>query len=81
MIIPIAPKYKFICDRCGKEKFPKDDGYMDAESVFEIGVAISFSIGYELPTPKRIQVCRECRDDFENFWENFQDSVNKDVVK
>jgi hypothetical protein len=81
MIIPIAPKYKFVCDRCGKEKFPKDDGYMDAENACEIAVAISFSIGNQLPMPKRIQVCRECRDDFENFLENFQDSANKEVLE
>jgi hypothetical protein len=81
MIIPIAPKYKFVCDRCGKEKFLNDDGYMDIENACEIAVAISFSIEGELPMPKRIQVCRECRDDFETFWENFRDSVNKEVAK
>ena len=78
MIIPIAPKYKFVCDRCGKEKFPDDDGYMDAENTCEIAVAISFLIDHQL-MPKKIQVCRECRDEFETFWENFQDSVNKEA--
>lgn len=81
MIIPITPKYKFVCERCGKEKFPNDDGYMDIGNACEISVAISFSITDQLLMPKRIQVCRECCDDFEAFWENFQDSVNKEVVK
>ena len=26
MIVAITPKWKFVCERCGKEKFPKDDG-------------------------------------------------------
>lgn len=76
MIVAITPKWKFVCERCGKEKFPKDDGYMDAENTCEIAVAISFLMEDQLP--KRIQVCRECRDEFETFWENFQDSVNKE---
>lgn len=81
MIVAIAPKYKFVCDRCGKEKFPNDDGYMDTKNACEIAVSISFSITDQLPMPKRIQVCRECLDDFEVFWENFRDSVNKEVVE
>lgn len=76
MIIKLAPKYKFVCDRCGREKIPKDDGYMDAEDACEIAVAISSLMQNRLP--KKIQVCRECRYDFETFWENFQDSVNKE---
>ncbi len=78
MIIQLSPKYKFVCERCGKEKFPNDYGYMDTEDVSEIAVAISYKEEDKLPIPKRIQVCRECRDDFETFWENFRDSVNKE---
>lgn len=81
MIIPITPKYKFVCERCGKEKLPKDDGYVDIENVCEIAVSFSFLIDSELPMLERIQVCRECLDDFEAFWENFRDSVNKEAVK
>lgn len=81
MIIAIAPRYKFVCERCGKEEFPSDDGYMDTENACEIAVAISFLIDSQLKMPEKIQVCRECRDDFETFWENFRDSVNKEVVK
>lgn len=81
MIISIAPKYKFVCDRCGKEKFPNDDGYMDIENISEIAVTISYPKEIKFPMPERIHVCRECRDDFETFWENFCDSVNKEVVK
>lgn len=76
MIIQLSPKYKFVCERCGREKFPKDDGYMDAEDACEIAVAISFLIEDQLP--KKIQVCRECRDEFETFWDNFRDVVNKE---
>lgn len=81
MIIAIAPKYKFVCERCGKEKLPNDDGYMDTENACEIAVSISFLIDSQLKMPEKIQVCRECLDDFETFWENFRDSVNKEVVK
>ena len=81
MIIAIAPKYKFVCDRCGKEKFPNDDGYTDTKNACEIAVEISPLSDSQLKMPKRIQVCRECCDDFETFWENFRDSVNKEAMK
>lgn len=52
MIVAITPKWKFVCERCGKEKFPKDDGYMDTENTCEIAVAISFLIDHQL-MPKK----------------------------
>ena len=77
MIVQMSPKWKFVCDRCGKEIFPKDDGYLEAGNAYEI--AVSTFLICEDRLPVRISVCRECRDEFEAFWENFCDSVNKEV--
>lgn len=76
MIVQLSPKWKFVCDRCGKEIFPKEDGYMEGENAYEIAASITYLDFVSVPT--KIQVCRECRDDFRTFWENFRDSANKE---
>ena len=78
MIIQLSPKYKFVCERCGKEIFPKDDGYLEAGNTYAIAVSIHFRSEDRVPVPVRIEVCKDCRDDFETFWDNFRDVVNKE---
>lgn len=76
MIIPISPKYKFVCDRCGKEIFAKENGYLEAGQAYSIAVSVS---EYHLDrVPKKVDVCLECRDEFTVFLDNFIDDVNKE---
>lgn len=73
MIVRLSPKYKFVCDRCGKEKFPNDNGYI--EDVKEVFFAEDMMINR--PFKKTGQLCEECYNDFIQLAENFFDEVNR----
>ena len=71
MIEQLTPKYKFICDRCGKEEYVKNDiperevGFVAADDIFKVPIRING------------QVCYKCFKEFCEIAENFFDEVNK----
>ena len=71
MIEQLTPKYKFICDRCGKET------YFDGE--VQKFVVEFLNIESPLLTPIRIkgEVCYRCCKDFYELAGNFFNEVNK----
>jgi hypothetical protein len=77
MIVAITPKFKFVCDRCGKEIFSDEYGYIEPGRIYSIAVAACDYFSDSLPKEK-IEVCRECCEDFEEFMKNFRDAVNKE---
>lgn len=71
MIEQLTPKYKFICDRCGKEK------YIDDETlVFEVAFVDIRGI-VKAPATVKGQVCYHCYKDFYELAGNFFNEVNK----
>lgn len=73
MIVQLSPKYKFVCDRCGKEEFPNDDGYMSVHH--EVTFAEDMLMGRRFK--KTGQICEGCHNDFIQLAENFFDEVNR----
>ena len=73
MIVQLSPKYKFVCDRCGKEEFPNDNG--DFSIPFEVTFSEPHLVGRRLV--KAGQVCGACYKDFIQLAENFFDEVNR----
>ena len=71
MIVQLTPKYKFICDRCGKEKYVEND--MPEFEVAFVGIKDLFVT----PTKIKGQVCYNCMKDFYELAGNFFDEVNK----
>lgn len=73
MIVKLTPDFKFVCDRCGKEEFPNEEGYI------KVPHEIEFS---EHKKPKfeckNGQVCSACAAEFWEFANNFFDEVNKE---
>ena len=71
MIEQLTPKYKFICDRCGKERYVEDN-------IPEFEVAFVSQKGLSLaPIAVKGQVCYWCYKDFFEIAGNFFDKVNK----
>jgi hypothetical protein len=68
MIEQLAPVYRFVCDRCGKEQFFNGENYTP-------GYIIKFSNGIRIV--KNGRVCSDCYLDFCELAENFFDEVNK----
>ena len=72
MIIRLTPRYKYICDRCGKEEYIENDipkfevAFVDMKGLFET------------PTSVKGQVCYRCYKDFYDIAGNFFDEVNKE---
>ena len=75
MIVKLTPEAKFVCDRCGKEQFPKTDGYFEDGSIREVSF-LDNRIFRE--SRKAGQVCASCFDEFLEIANNFFDEVNKE---
>jgi hypothetical protein len=72
MIVQLTPKYKFVCDRCGREQFPDKENCVEVHDV---------AFCHELITrtnKKSGQVCKECYDEFWELAENFFAEENKE---
>ncbi len=73
-LTPITPKWKWVCDRCGKEIYSKEDGYIEKQPFIAFHCDLN-----NARTPNAIagEVCKECYIEFITFAENFFDEVNK----
>lgn len=73
MIVKLTPDYKFVCDRCGKEKYPDENHEIVAPH--EVRFVEDCFI-----RQKSIdgQVCQNCFDEFWELANNFFDEVNKE---
>ena len=73
MIVRLTPEYKFVCDRCGKEKYRDND-----EPEFEVAFV---SIKGVIAAPMRVkgQVCYRCYKDFHEIAGNFFAEENKEA--
>ena len=71
MIVELTPKYKFICDRCGKEEYVKNN-IPEQEVIF-----LALSGAYDAVRMKG-QVCYKCFKEFCEIAGNFFDEVNKE---
>lgn len=72
MIEQLTPKYKFICDRCGKGKYLEND-----MPEFEVAFVDMKGL-FETPTKVRGRVCYWCYKDFYEIAGNFFNEVNKE---
>jgi hypothetical protein len=74
MIVQLTPKWKWICDRCGKEIYPNEDGWIEKQPF----VAFHSDLRNNR-TPNAIagEICKRCYIEFITFAENFFDEVNK----
>ena len=73
MIVKLTPDIKFVCDRCGREEYPDENGYM------EIPRTVMF-VEERFPSRnknKEGQICKICNDEFWELANNFFDEVNK----
>lgn len=74
MIVRLSPKYKFVCDRCGKELFPDSEdrifGIHSAEFLISAGPLIEKKVSSG-------DICEECHKEFIEIAENFFNEVNK----
>ena len=72
MIVELTPRYKFICDRCGKEEYVKSETpeykiiFTGFDGIFKLLIKIEG------------QVCYRCYKDFCEIAGNFFDEVNKE---
>lgn len=73
MIVRLTPEYKFVCDRCGKEQTPDNEGELFGihDVQFE-----EFTDGRFLKS--KGSVCHSCCLDFWQIASNFFDEVNKE---
>ena len=71
MIVQLTPKYKFICDRCGKEEYIEDN-----TPKFEVAF-VDMRGMIKSPVTIKGHVCYNCCKDFYEIAGNFFDSVNK----
>jgi hypothetical protein len=74
MIVELSPKYKFVCERCGKEKFP--DGEHGISGIYE--VAFEDRSMLRERDIKKGSICEECFAEFCELANNFFDEVNKE---
>lgn len=70
MVVKLTPEYKFVCDRCGHEIYPGEDGLL-METTHE---AKFFTDVRQVASGS---VCHKCFSDFRELAENFFDEVNK----
>ena len=73
MIVKLTPWVKFVCDRCGKEQFPDDEGQI--MGIHEVRFE-EFEDGRYLKITG--SVCHRCHLDFWQIASNFFDEVNKE---
>lgn len=74
MIVKLTPDYKFVCDRCGKEEYPDENGEITA--LHEVSFVKQRFI--QRDKIKEGQVCQNCFDEFWELANNFFDEVNKE---
>jgi hypothetical protein len=65
MIVQLTPDFKFVCDRCGKEKHIEND-----EPEFEVAF-VSIKGFFAAPMRVKGQVCYRCFKDFFEIAGNF----------
>ena len=75
MIVQLTPNIKFVCDRCGKEEFPDENGELNVPSTVNFR---EFKSMVSRPKTKEGQVCTDCLAEFWEFANNFFDDVNKE---
>lgn len=68
----LTPKYKFTCDRCGKEI------YFDGEVKNFVVEFLNIESSLFVPTRIKGEVCYQCCKDFYELAGNFFDEVNKE---
>lgn len=74
MIVKLTPDFKFVCDRCGKEEFPNEAGYIETPHEIEFNERKNFK-----SERKNGEVCSACAAEFWEFANNFFDEVNKET--
>lgn len=72
MIERLTPKYRFVCDRCGKEQFCYSEEIVRFKVLFICRKAI-----FEYDKIEG-EVCQECYKDFLEIAHNFFDEANKE---
>lgn len=72
MIVQLTPKYKFVCDRCGREQLPDEKDYVVVYRVAFCHEAMNRD------KKKSGQICKECYDEFWEIAENFFAEENKE---
>lgn len=73
MIEQLTPKYKFTCDRCGKETY--FDGEVQKFVVEFLNIEFPLLLA---PTRIKGEVCYHCCKDFYELAGNFFNEVNKE---
>ncbi|MBO5715238.1 MAG: hypothetical protein J6S23_02450 [Clostridia bacterium] len=78
MIVQLSPKYKFVCDRCGKEFFPDSEG--DVGGIHRVAFLKDTDI---LFGDRKVSgdICEECHKEFVEIAENFFNEVNKEQAE
>ncbi len=74
MIVRLTPEYKFVCDRCGKEKFPNEEGCIEPPHNVKFCEDTIANRKF-----KNGEVCTECANEFWEFANNFFDEANKET--
>ena len=73
MIVQLSPRYKFVCERCGKEQFP--DKYNEIHGTHEI---VFTERGLSRIRRTEGEVCEDCYNDFWEVADNFFHEVNRE---
>ena len=74
MRVQLTPRWKFVCDRCGKELYPSEDGYIS--NIHEVAFIEMNPRNRTFNNPSK-EVCEDCFNDFLELANNFFDEVNK----
>jgi hypothetical protein len=73
----LSPRWKFVCDRCGKEIFPNEDNCINMDEMNEIAFLDSTDMRVISKKINQGEICKECYNDFVELANNFFDDVNK----
>ena len=74
MIVMLSPRFKFVCERCGKEIFSDNEGRIPMQHQ----VSFRAHTDYRSHTDRTGEVCDECLKEFLEYAENFFDETNKE---
>lgn len=72
MIVQLTPKYKFVCDRCGREQLPDEEHCVETYEVSFVHITRI------MVKKKSGCICKECYDEFWELAENFFAEENKE---
>ena len=79
MVVQLSPRYKFVCDRCGKEEYFMNDKVFKLDEVSKFDILFEASKNdYQANERIRGQVCYNCYSDFYEIANNFFNEVNKE---